>query len=298
MKQRIQISTSHAVCKTFITTLAVTAQFTAFAYPSLAAETPAQNNAAGANTTGAYTESIPGTLVKFEMLPIRGGSFNMADPLKPGQASKIEVKPFWMGKTEVTWDEYDIYAFRLDLSQQDQAAGVDATSRPSKPYGAPDRGFGHQHYPALAMTQHSAELYCQWLSKKTGKKYRLPTEAEWEYACRAGATGNELFDQKTYLDDHAWYWENAEDKTHEVATKQPTPWGLYDMLGNVAEWCIASDGVGVVRGGSWRDKAPKVTPVARQVQTPDWDMTDPQNPKSKWWLSDGPFIGFRVVCEG
>ena len=206
----------------------------------------------------------------------------------------VKVGPFWIGKTEVTWDAYDIFVFRLDLTEQQKTEGVDATSRPSKPYGAPDRGFGHQGYPALGVTFYAAEQFCQWLSAKTGKKYRLPTEAEWEYACRAGAASEE---KPESLDRTAWYWENADDKTHPVGTKAPNAWGLYDMLGNVAEWCRGADGTPVVRGGSYNDRAAKVGVTARALQTPAWNATDPQNPKSKWWLANAPFVGFRVLRE-
>jgi formylglycine-generating enzyme required for sulfatase activity len=243
-------------------------------------------------------QEIAGTLVKFEMRPVPGGRFSMADPARPGTMRQVEVKPFWIGKTEVTWDEYDIYVFRLDLSEEQKAGGVDATSRPSKPYGAPDRGFGHQGYAALGMTFGAAESYCRWLSARTGRKYRLPTEAEWEYACRAGAStvpGN----NKTLLDKIAWYWDNADDKTHAVAGKASNVFGIHDMLGNVAEWCagMGAEGAPVVRGGSFNDPADRVHSSARVLQTPAWNATDPQNPKSRWWLSDGPFVGFRVVCE-
>ena len=237
-----------------------------------------------------FVQEIPGTLVTFEMKAVPG--------VKAAGENQA-IKPFWIGKTEVTWDEYDVYAFRLDLSQEEQAAGVEAKSRPSKPYGAPDRGFGHHNFAALAMTFHSAQGYCDWLSQKTGKKYRLPTEAEWEYAARAGADAPAT----TALNEVAWYWDNAEDKAHEVASKKANALGIHDMLGNVWEWCLASDSTpensfGVVRGGGYLSKAPDVSVAARQTQQPKWNQTDPQNPKSLWWLSDAPFVGFRVVCEG
>jgi len=202
-------------------------------------------------------------------------------------------KPLWIGKTEVTWDLYDVFAYRLDLTEEQKAKGVEATSRPSKPYGAPDFGFGHQGYAALCVAYPSAEAFCRWLSAKTGKKYRLPTEAEWEYACRAGGNGESA---KADLAKYAWYWDNADDKAQAVATKAPNAWGIHDMLGNVLEWTAGADGP-VTRGGSFRDKADKVHPGARAKQTPEWNQTDSQNPKSKWWLSDGFFVGFRVVCE-
>lgn len=223
-------------------------------------------------TDGNFVEKIPGTLVEFTMVRLPG-------------------REVWIGETEVTWDLFDIWAFRLDQTDEEVAAGVDAESRPSRPYGAPDWGFGHTGYPAIGMTHHAAEEFCRWLSKKTGRKYRLPTEEEWEFAARAGVSS-----EPDDLGSVAWYWENSDDKTHQVKAKKPNAWGLYDMLGNVAEWAIGKDGKGLVCGGSWKDKV--VGFGVRAQQEPKWNERDPQNPKSKWWLSDAPFVGFRVVCEG
>lgn len=245
----------------------------------------------------AYTETIPGTVVKFDMLPVPGGTYTITDP-KTGKPKQVTIKPFYIGKTEVTWDEFDVFVHRLDAPETQKTGGADAISRPSKPYGAVDRGFGHKGYPAISMSYLAAQKYCEWLSAKTGKKYRLPTEAEWEYACRAGVLPAGPIADKDLLDKLAWHWGNSDDKTHKVATKQPNAWGIYDMLGNVAEWCQPmDDAVPVVRGGSFYDNPEKVHPAARAKYTPDWQMNDPQNPKSKWWLTDAPFVGFRVVCE-
>jgi formylglycine-generating enzyme required for sulfatase activity len=241
-----------------------------------------------------YVETIPGTSVKLEMIPIPAGMIVFADPGQPNNKRAVAIKPIWMSKTEVTWDEYDVYAFRLDLKEEPKVGEFDAVTRPTKPYGAPDRGFGHHGFPALGMTFEAAQAYCRWLSAKTGRHYRLPTEAEWEYACRAGAAKNP---SKETLAAHAWYWDNADDKTHAAGAKQPNEWGLHDMLGNVAEWTVGNDGVPVAAGGSFKDKADKAHCGARARQTPAWNATDPQWPKSKWWLSDAPFVGFRVVCE-
>lgn len=228
-----------------------------------------------------YEEAIPGSLVKFEMVPV---------PAPPGG------KPFWIARTETTWDAFDIFAFGLDRSPEAKAADVDAISRPSKPYGAPDFGFGHQGYPALAVTYLSAQQYCRWLTARTGKKYRLPTEKEWEWACRAGGKPRTL--PLAELKKVAWFWDNSEDKTQPVAKKAPNVWGLYDMLGNAGEWCTRTDGEGgILCGGTWKDEAKNVHCGARQMQQPFWNQTDPQNPKSRWWLADGTFVGFRVIRE-
>ena len=229
-----------------------------------------------------FDEKIPGTIVSFKMLPVPDGEFK-------GK----QIKGLWIGETEVTWDLFDIWAFRFDLTQEQIAKNFQVESRPSRPYGAPDKGFGHTGFAALGMTPLSCDLFLKWLSAKTGKKYRLATEAEWEYAARAGAK-----DEPTNLDDVAWYWENADDVAHALKTKKPNAWGLYDVLGNMAEWAIDKDGKPVVCGGSWRDKKPAVGFTARMYQIPKWNENDPQNPKSKWWLANAPFVGFRVVCEG
>jgi len=263
------------------------------------AQNVAMNTAAqsAGKTLAAYTETIPGTVVKFDMVPVPGGTYTINDP-KTGKPRQVTIKPFYIGKTEVTWDEFDVFVHKLDAPDTQKTGGADAVSRPSKPYGAVDRGYGHKGYPAISMSYLSAQKYCEWLSAKTGKKYRLPTEAEWEYACRAGVLPAGPITDSELLDKLAWHWGNSEDKTHKVGTKQPNAWGIYDMLGNVAEWCQPMDDeVPVVRGGSFDDQPDKVHPTARKKYTPDWQMNDPQNPKSQWWLTDAPFVGFRVVCE-
>ena len=235
----------------------------------------ASNDSGGAAPT-VDTETIPDSLVIIELVSI------------PGTA---DLAPYSIAKTELTWGAYDAWSFAL--AKGSTAKGkADAESGPSKPYLPPDRGWGHKGYPAIGITYHAATRYCQWLSARTGHRYRLPTEAEWEHACRAGAV-----QASRRLDATAWHARNAGDKTHPVGRKQPNAWGLHDMLGNVAEWCVGADGQPVVRGGSFRDQAADVDHRARQRQTPAWTATDPMQPKSRWWLSDAPFVGFRLVRE-
>lgn len=232
-----------------------------------------------------FEQKIEGWLPSFYLRRIPAGEITMG-------GKKVAVKALWVGETEITWDVYDIYAFRMDQTEEQKAHGVDAEARPSKPYGAPDRGFGHAGRAALGMTINAAEMFCKWLNKKTGKTYRIPTEAEWEYAARAGQQDN-----KVNLDEVAWYWDNADDKAHPVGKLKPNAWGLFDMLGNTWEWAIDLKGTPVVCGGSYNDKAEKVSFTAREYYNPKWQEADAHVPKSKWWLSDGPFIGMRVVRE-
>ncbi len=232
-----------------------------------------------------YHESIAGTLVTFEMVRVPGGP-----PPTPmsGGLRKVAVDDFYIGRTEVTWDLFDVYMLRLDTSKT--SAGADALARPSEPYGAPDHGWGHAGYPAMSVTQASAIAFCEWLSAKTGKTYRLPTDAEWNRAAELGDRGH-----ITSLADIAWLQTNSGGQVHPVAKKPADGLGLFDLFGNVAEWVTMADGTLVTRGGSYRDPIKAIGPGARAVQDSTWNQRDPQLPKSRWWLSDGPFVGFRVV---
>jgi formylglycine-generating enzyme required for sulfatase activity len=234
------------------------------------------------------------------MVAIKGGKFTPA-----GSDKEVEVKNYYIGKTEMTWEVLDIFAFSLDLSEAEKAKddewnNVDKTkrARPSKPYGAPDHGFGHQGFAALSMTYKSADKFCAWLSQKTGHKYRLPTEAEWEYAARAGGPAGPI--DPAALQKIAWTKDEADDMMHPVGLKAPNAWGLLDILGNGCEWCVGNDGQPCARGGSWSTPVKKLATAGygiREVQNEKWNSTDPQDPKSSWWLSDGKFVTFRVVRD-
>ncbi len=153
------------------------------------------------------------------------------------------------------------------------------------------------------MTWYAATQYCEWLSALTGKKYRLPTSEEWEYACRAGTQTRYYFgDDAADLADYAWFRANSERKSHPAAGKKANAWGLLDMLGNVAEFCLDpwSDqgSEHVIRGGSYRSPASALRCGARESTDHDaWMAMDPQEPKSKWWYSDAYFVGFRLVRD-
>jgi formylglycine-generating enzyme required for sulfatase activity len=288
-------------------------------------------------THKSYVETIPdGSKVKFDMVAIPGGVYLMGSPEgEPGREPDegpqhaVEIRPFWMGKLEVTWDEYDRYRKEAGVPSRDDskkqlaavAGGADAVTGPTPPYEDETFGYGRDNQPVIAVTHRAAMEYCYWLSKKTGKLYRLPTEAEWEWACRAGTTTAYSFgDDPKKLGDYAWVEENSEDKPHEVGRKRPNPWGLHDMHGNVAEWCIdqyAKDNYAkfakaklslepvvlpgptrysqVARGGSWRDGPEKCRSAARVGSAKEWLKRDPQTPKSIWWMTEADYVGFRVV---
>lgn len=221
-------------------------------------------------------EGIPGTLVEFDMVRVPAGN---------------GVRSFLIGRTELLWDAYDAFALSPSSPETTNTMRAsDAVARPSRPYGAPDYGWGHRGFPTISVAREAAEAFCVWLSDRTGRKYRLPTEAEWVHVASL-ARGNRP------IDTIAWHAGNSGGQTHAAGTKAPDALGLYDLFGNAAEWVTTTDGQRVARGGSFRDAPQVVGPHARAVQDDSWNERDPQIPKSRWWLSDGPFIGFRIVRE-
>lgn len=295
-----------------------------------------------------FTETIPATGVSFRMIAVPGGKFVMGspdnEPLREddeGPEREVTVSPFWIGEIEVTWDEY--LAFFRETSSQGRTEGqvvttgkVDAISGPTPPWGAPDQGWGKGSRPAITMTWHAANVYCKWLSQKTGKKYRLPTEAEWEYACRGGTSTPYFFEgnpkkftsegllrkifrpDTSVISSYVIFKTNSNSKTASPEAVWPNPFGIKNMLGNVAEFCLdyyspaeySSDTLRVnprgpetgeervVRGGSFKSDAKDVRCASRDfTRTKAWLVTDPQIPKSIWWYSDCIDVGFRVVCE-
>ena len=160
----------------------------------------------------AYTVTIPNTTVTYPMMPIPAGEFRMgsAEPEAPADERPphtVRLDAFWMQAHEVTWDAYLMFMFADqagELGTPDTL--VDALSRPTAPHLEMSFGRGNAGFPAISMTQHAANKFAQWLSARTGEFYRLPTEAEWEYACKAGTeTGIDAGS----LDDHAWYAANS-----------------------------------------------------------------------------------------
>lgn len=282
-----------------------------------------------------YEETIPGSQISIEMIPVKGGEFTIGSPVSEanrdtdeGPQRKVSVDGFWMGKFEITWDQYELFmqkqniildsiTTQVALEREKEADGI---TRPSPPYEDPSFGMGKYGYPAGSMTQFAALMYCKWLSTKTGHFYRLPTEAEWEYACRSGTeTAYPFGDDVTKLDEYGWYYDNSNYKYHKVGEKKPNQFGIYDMMGNVAEWTLDqyypdyyekmqdedlknpwSKPVSLyprtVKGGSYDDDPDKLRCASRIPSNPEkWKQRDPQIPKSFWWNTDSPFVGFRVV---
>ncbi len=225
-----------------------------------------------------------------------------------GRRQVVPIAGFWMSQTEVPWEFYDIYLRSQDLTPEelmkvmDAESGIEpaARSRPSLPFSQMDRGFGHEGYPVICVHHHAARMYCQWLSSLAGRKYRLPSEAEWEYACRSGLPGTGLALEE--LRQQAWFAENSADEfgeemTHPVGQKQPNGFGLHDMFGNAGEWVLGVDGQCVLKGGWFGSRAADLQHSFRAAFRAEWQARDPQDPRSAWWLSDGPHAGFRVVRE-
>ena len=288
-----------------------------------------------------YKVKIPGSDVEFEMMPIPGGKFRIGSPEDEsdrredeGPQFEVTVEPFWIGKYEVTWAEYKQY-MRLDrvfkafnskgIRKVPEIDGADAITAPSSLY---DPSFTFEageepNQPAATMSQFAAKQYTKWLSLLVNDFYRLPTEAEWEYACRAGTTTAYYFgDSVDDLEDHAWYYENADEQRHEVGQLKPNPWGLYDMYGNVAEWTLdqyiedsyqkfAGKSIStkeafskpkkvfprVLRGGSWELEAEDCRSAARIQSDEEWRDEDPNYPQSPWWFTTTPGLGsgFRII---
>jgi formylglycine-generating enzyme len=291
-----------------------------------------------------YMATIPGTEVEFEMVPIAGGKFTMGSPdsekgRKPAEGPQFEVaiEPFWMGKFEITWAEYREFMKMTDVfkgfeAQKPQLRVVtkdneaDAVTSPSNLYDPTFtfRNGQKPRLPAVTMSQYAAKQYTKWLSRLTGDFYRLPTEAEWEYAARAGQKTAYFFgDDPAQLGKYAWFFDNSTETTHEVGQKQPSPWGLYDIYGNAGEWVLDQylpegykkfggrattwkDAIvwptklfpRVLRGGSWDADAADCRSAARRPSSDDeWRETDPNSPKSPWWFTEPEAlgVGFRII---
>jgi formylglycine-generating enzyme required for sulfatase activity len=274
-------------------------------------------------TFAATAIRIPGSDISFMMISIPGGEMELGGGSFESEslpAVSVVVSPFLIAETETTYDAFAIFRYRDRDTDSTSVDGVmlpvDAVARPSTPYEDPSHGMDGAGFPAVGITQWSALQYARWLSKKTGRFFRLPTEAEWEYACLAGksAAANDL-------SSRAWYGANSEDRLHMVGNLRADNAGLSDMLGNVAEWTLdqydenyysdlaasVTDVVDpwrepsklhprTVRGGSYASDASDLTCKKREESSMRWKRRDPQIPKSFWWNTDSPFVGFRLVA--
>jgi len=281
-----------------------------------------------------YQGTIPKSGATYSMVALAGGTFRMGSPedeplrqTEEGPATDVTVDPFWIGKYEVTWDEYEPYMINKEDRHKhgtrkdydpSKHTFLDALSQPTAPYTEMSFGMGQKGYPAISMTQHAANKYCQWLSAQTGHFYRLATEAEWEYACRAGTTtayswGND----PSLIGAYAWYYDNSSEKYQKVGKKKPNPWGIHDMHGNVMEWVadryepdyfrrlagvsrnpyLAPEKIEPrsVRGGGWDDDPDRLRSASRKGSDPEWKRQDPQIPRSIWYYTDAKWLGFRIV---
>ncbi|WP_034044574.1 formylglycine-generating enzyme family protein [Wocania ichthyoenteri] len=270
-----------------------------------------------------YSQDLKGEKITIEMIAVKGGAFLMGantndttrkDDEKPSH--DVEIDDFWMGKYEITWEQYDAFVFGEFEQEQFKDKnklndlGIDAVSGATPPYVDMSFNMGKETHPAVNMTQYAAIMYCKWLTSKTGVFYRLPTEAEWEYVCKKGKT-----DEDSNLKSVAWFDENTNDKYEKTGIKKANMLGIHDLLGNVSEWVMDQYDANyyktspknnpwnkpselyprVVRGGSWKDTKDKLCCTARGLSKQKWKRRDPQIPKSNWWHTNAPFVGFRVV---
>ena len=287
-----------------------------------------------------YTVTIPGTDISFEMVPVPGGKFLMGSPETEAERKKDEgpqiqvtVDPMWVAKTEVSWAQYKEFmslyqTFKAFQQNGERKVGADITDAVTAPTPLYDPSYTFEYgeepeQPAVTMSQYAAQQFTKWLSRLTKQQYRLPTEAEWEYAARAGSkTAYSWGESADQIDDYAWFFDNADDGAGLVGTKKPNAFGLHDMIGNAGEWTINKhtangykDYVGkdnvaidmvvwpteedqcVVRGGTWEKDPPELRVASRLVSNyVVWKDVDPMVPQSPWWITDDPArgIGFRV----
>ena len=239
--------------------------------------------------------------VSMEFISIPAGSFTMGSPKKEKDRGDDEkqvpvtiTRAFELGKTVVTQQQWIEVMETTPWKAEDE--DEDEDEPPPTPEG--------DNYPAVSISWDDATEFCAKLTAlehKSGKlpanqTYRLPTEAEWEYACRAGTTTAYSFgDAESKLGDYAWYDDNS-NELHEVATKKPNPWGLFDMHGNVWEWCEdwhedslsggddpkgpSAGSYRVIRGGSWGTIASFCRSADRVSDAPAYR---------------GNYFGFRIV---
>ncbi|TMU50711.1 formylglycine-generating enzyme family protein [Flagellimonas algicola] len=274
----------------------------------------------------AYTQNISNSNISFDMVKIPGGTYDMGSEtgnMDEKPLHKVKIDSIWAGKYEVTWEVFDLFLAEnqnlFHAEPEGKLEKLDAISRPSPPFEDPSLGMGKAGFPVINISPYAALTFCKWLSTVTGRFYRLPTEAEWEYMCKTGPDGKDFFKEGGKgLDLFAWSYDNSDYQYSKVGEKLPNAHGLYDILGNVGEWTLdqydetfygkSKDSVSVnpwniptrlhprvYRGGSWNDDVTDISPTKRSTSGPYLQKNDPQIPKSFWWYTDASYIGFRLV---
>ena len=261
----------------FAASLALPLASSPAATPSPSPFDPSRSDASA--STG-FRQEVDGSTFVIEFVPFKA-------PAEGGGTRTLHVST-----TEIPWELFDVFVYGTDKADGKSNDKADAVTKPTKPYIGMDREFGHVGFPVISPTFLSAKQFCDWLSAKTGRTYRLPTAAEWTALCEQSG-----IDPKN-CGDHAWVKENANEKTHKLASKKADKLGLYDLFGNACEWVDDGSKLGVVAGGSYLDSMADLgCGVFQPCKPVEWNEIDPQFPKSKWWYSSGGFVGFRVVCE-
>ena len=280
----------------------------------------------GQNTNGVnYVEIVDGSDLQINMVYLSGGEYVMGSPAKErgrkkdeGPMHTVSLSPFWISSYEITWDLYELFLNNVDQKRVQNRGpinlDIDGVSSATMPYVNHNQ-LGH---PVINITQYGASQFCKWLTAKTGNYYRLPTEAEWEFACRSSTETTYSFGNSgRKINQFGWYKKNSDGKLQKIGLKRPNGYGLYDMHGNAAEWVLDSYDPEayikrkkaahnpivrmkalyprVVRGGSYKDSLSKVRSSSRGFSSKRWKQRDPQVPKSLWWHTNAKHVGFRIV---
>jgi formylglycine-generating enzyme required for sulfatase activity len=239
----------------------------------------------GVASQAVTTDSLAQQRIRWELVEVPAGPAVLR---RDGRVDTVHVGRFLIWRTEVPWDLFDVFYLRQDVPRALRDS-VDARTRPSRPYGAPDRGFGHRGYPVISVSHGAAVRFAAWLSERTGHRYAVPTDAQWQRAADLALADG------VAVSGRAVVAENAAGSTHPLGSRAADALGLHDLLGNAAEWVTDEDGGAWLRGGAFTDSLAGVHAATRAAQRPEWNANDPQVPKSRWWLSDAPFAGIRLV---
>ena len=280
----------------------------------------------GQNINGVnYVEIVDGSDLQINMVYLSGGEYVMGSPAKErgrkkdeGPRHTVSLSPFWISSYEITWDLYELFLNNVDQKRVENRGpinlDIDGVSSATMPYVNHNQ-LGH---PVINITQYGASQFCKWLTAKTGNYYRLPTEAEWEFACRSSTETTYSFGNSgRKINQFGWYKKNSDGKLQKIGLKRPNGYGLYDMHGNAAEWVLDSYDPEayikrkkgphnpivimkalyprVVRGGSYKDSLSNVRSSSRGFSSKRWKQRDPQVPKSLWWHTNAKHVGFRIV---